>query len=629
MLPELGNFAVMLAFSLALVQGTVPAIGLKRKSTSLIAIASTAALAQWLMLMIAFVILIKSLVDNDITVLYVLNQVNASLPLLYRIGAAWGGHEGSLLFWCLLTSTWTLGFALLRQRLKKHTSTYILVVLGWLNAGYILFLLTTSNPFVRFFPTVPIKPLGLTPVLQDPGLLFHPPLLYLGYVGFIVGFAFAIAALIEGKLDKDWCLALRPWIALSWVLLTIGIVVGSWWAYRELGWGGWWAWDPVENASLLPWLAATALLHSLFVSEINGEFKGWTILLTILCFALSLLGTFLVRSGVLVSVHTFALDPKRGIFLLLILAVIFVSAMLLYMLRMSRMTSPHYFKLLSKQTFLLLNTVIILVAIMTILLGTLYPIVLESIGLGRISVGAPYYNVVFIPIIVPLLLIMGLGPITHYQQDALSRLRNKLLPPLLISLGVTTMVIYSLPGFHWMALLGIFLAIWLITSTALSLRWPLNLRQTAMVLAHAGIAIVILAITITSNYSISRFVKISAQEPVILGQTHVTLTGQHSTHNANFTANILQFSISETNKPTLTVNTALREYPDNQSSLMKPGINYNFWRDIYIAIGNAYDDGSYAVRLYVKPFVRWIWLGGLLVALGGLLTVIRGYREDK
>lgn len=400
MLPELGNFALIIALCFALLQAGGPRYA---RLTSVI--------GQFIFLSAAFLCLILCFLMNDMSVVYVQEHSHHLLPFIYRVGAAWGGHEGSLLLWCFLLSAWTLALVLFVDRqLAPHSLIKIVTVLGAVSSGFILFLFMTSNPFTRIFPTEPILGSDLTPVLQDPGLIFHPPMLYLGYVGFAIGFAFAITALIEGKLDKTWVQACRPWIILPWGFLSTGIVLGSWWAYRELGWGGWWFWDPVENASLLPWLGATALIHSLIVSEKRDVFKGWTILLALITFALCLLGTFLVRSGVLVSVHTFANDPLRGMFLLFYLALIIGGGFVLYAARIKQFYQAHAFQLFSRETFLLMNTVFLLAAIATIVIGTLYPILLEALNIGRISVGEPYFNTVFIPIILPLLLLMGFAP---------------------------------------------------------------------------------------------------------------------------------------------------------------------------------------------------------------------------
>ena len=527
MIPELGNFALILALCFALIQTFLScqrklasSNSIRKTSVSAASLMTAVVLGQFVFLSFAFLCLILSFLQNDMTVIYVREHSHPLLPFIYRVGATWGGHEGSLLLWCFILSGWTTAFLFfVNNNLSQSSFEKIISVLGLISSGFIAFLFFTSNPFWRNFPSSPITGNDLTPVLQDPGLIFHPPMLYLGYVGFAIGFAFAIAALIEGKFDNYWVQACRPFVILPWGFLSGGIVLGSWWAYRELGWGGWWFWDPVENASLLPWLAATALIHSLIVSEKRSVFKGWTLLLAIITFALCLLGTFLVRSGVLVSVHAFANDPTRGAFLLLYLAGLIGSALVLYALRIHSFYQEHDFQLFSRETFLLLNTVFLLTAVATIVLGTLYPIMLDAFNLEKISVGEPYFTTVFVPIIVPLLLLMGFAPHVNWGRQSFKKLLKKVSWSFFLSLivGCLTPPLLGFK-FHWLTAIGIVSSLWIIFST---LQYVIQLEKTglkhaSMIIAHLGIAIIALGITVNKSYSEERQVKMRVHETVNL-----------------------------------------------------------------------------------------------------------------
>lgn len=651
MIPELGTFAIILALCFSLIQSG--AVLLDQRFGTL------AAIGQFVFLTFAMLCLIYSFFVNDLTVIYVREHSHHLLPWLYRLGAAWGGHEGSLLLWCLILSGWTVvyitcqqfGYSLLplagenlppsaalqapsgASRRKKeqtislhdnhHFFTKIISVLGLLSFGFILFLYATSNPFYRDYPTAPIVGEDLTPILQDPGLIFHPPMLYMGYVGFAIAFAFAIAALLEKKFEPTWAAACRPWIILPWSFLSCGIVLGSWWAYRELGWGGWWFWDPVENASLLPWLSSTALLHSLIVTEKRSAFKGWTILLAIITFALSLLGTFLVRSGVLVSVHTFASDPTRGVFLLSYLALIIGGALLLYSGRIHYFFRAPTFQLFSRETFLLINSVVLLTAVATIVLGTLYPIVLDALHLDKISVGEPYFNTVFLPIMLPLLLMMGFAPHMNWGEQSVKTLWKKLHLDILISilLGFTLPLIWGF-RFHWLASIGITLGLWIIIATLhylirLQQKWALT--QWAMILAHLGIAICVIGISVNKSYSEERQVKIAPGETTSLAGYQFTFKHIASFHEKNY-QNIQALFAVGTQSPTKTLIAEQRIYQSHDQLLSKPGILFNPWRDLYLALGSALPDNSWTIRIYYKPLVRWIWLGGFLLLAGGILS---------
>ncbi len=643
MIPEFGNFAIIIALAFALLQFAVPVFsssrGLSAGSRKPYGVALDASLkhagmtdflvfGQFIFLSIAMLSLIICFITNDMTVIYVRDHSHHLLPFIYRVSASWGGHEGSLLLWCLIIAFWSIAFTLFSNKNLPH-SLYlkILMILGVLNAGFITFLLLTSNPFQRDFPVDLVIGNDLTPLLQDPGLLFHPPSLYLGYVGFAVVFAFAIAALLEGKFDKNWVVALRPWIIIPWAYLGCGIVLGSWWAYRELGWGGWWFWDPVENASLLPWLSATALIHSVIVSEKRDVFKGWTLLLAIITFSLSLIGTFLVRSGVLVSVHAFANDPARGIFLLAFLSVVIGGAFLLYGLRIHRFYQTPTFELFSRETALLINSVIMLIVMATIILGTIYPIILDSLQIGKISVGEPYFNVVFLPIMLPLLLLMGLAPHMQWKQQPFHALFKKVRVNFLISFMIGLFIPYLLGfSFKIFAYIGISIGIWIILSTlqyAYKFRASLTYKHWAMIIAHLGVAIFVLGVTINKSYSVERQIKMSVGETTTLAGLPFTLSDLHRKNAQNYESLVADFSVQ--NK--FIISTEQRIYKSHDQTLNRPGIHYNLFRDLYIALGNSFDDGSWSVRIYYKPCVRWIWFGGFLLVIGGMLTLFA--RREK
>jgi cytochrome c-type biogenesis protein CcmF len=636
-IPEIGNFALMLALCFALIQTGATLWGYlapKKFAVShpgiFFQLSTLSAFAQFGFICFAMLCLILCFLTNDMTVIYVQEHSHQLLPFIYRVGAAWGGHEGSLLLWCLILGGWTLAFIIFSaHQIPRHSAVKITMLLGLISTGFISFLFFTSDPFRRIFPSVPIIGDDLTPILQDPGLIFHPPMLYMGYVGFAVAFAFAICALIEGKFDKRWVQALRPWVILPWAFLSCGIVLGSWWAYRELGWGGWWFWDPVENASLLPWLSATALLHALIVSEKRDTFKGWTLLLAIVTFTLSLLGTFLVRSGVLVSVHAFASDPTRGIFLLGYLAFIIGGAFLLYALRIKHFYRAPDFELFSRETFLLINSVFMLTAVATITLGTLYPIILDALNLEKISVGEPYFNTVFLPVILPILLLMGFAPHMKWVKQPVLALWNKLRLPFICSLlaGCILPMLFGF-AFRWTASIGIFFGIWIIVAT---LQYVYTLWKTlhkvpvqywAMIVAHLGIAVLALGITVNKSYSEERQIKVAPGETVTLAGYAFTLKSLATTPGVNFKSITATFSVQKKQQTPQVLSAEQRIYLSHEQSLSKPGILANGWRDLYLALGSALPDGSWSIRIYYKPLVRWIWFGGFMLLIGGLLSLL-------
>ncbi|MDR3478288.1 MAG: heme lyase CcmF/NrfE family subunit [Gammaproteobacteria bacterium] len=636
MVPELGHFAIILALSFALMQFLAPIGGYYKKENLYFQLSYIAVIGQFSFLWFAMLCLITCFMNNDMSVSYVQEHSHQLLPLLYRIGAAWGGHEGSLLLWCLILSTWTLAFLAFRRFVPPAPLSLqrgVITVLGFISAGFILFLFATSDPFRRVFPTAPINGDDLTPILQDPGLIFHPPMLYMGYVGFAIGFAFAICALISGKLDREWARAARPWVVMPWGFLSCGIVLGSWWAYRELGWGGWWFWDPVENASLLPWLSATAFIHALMVSEKRNTFKGWTLLLAIVTFALSLLGTFLVRSGILVSVHTFASDPTRGLFLLSYLALIIGGAFTLYSFRIKHFYQAPTFALFSRETFLLINSVVLLSAVVTILIGTLYPIILDSLNLEKISVGEPYFNTVFLPMMLPLLLLMGFAPHVSWGEQSIAKLWQKLRLNLILSL----LLGLSLPKllgfhFHWLACIGISCALWIVLATGQYVyqlkksHQLVGLQHWSMIVAHLGIAVMALGITVTKSYSEERQVRMNLNETVTVANYQFTLKQLNETQGENFKSITATFLVQKAHQSPLALLAEQRIYTSHEQSLSKPGILANLYRDLYLALGSSLPDGGWSVRIYYKPFVRWIWAGGFMLLLGGFLSLLSSIR---
>lgn len=621
MIPELGTFAIILALLFSFYQMIAPL--LFKKNAPLLS--STAVLGQTLFLGFAMLSLIGSFLLNDITVIYVREHSHALLPFIYRVGAAWGGHEGSLLLWCFILSGWSLLFVRFKDpALSSRYFSIILSVLGLVSFSFILFLLITSNPFLRDFPQTLIVGNDLTPILQDPGLIFHPPMLYLGYVGFAIPFAFAIAALIERNFQPEWARACRPWIIMPWSFLSCGIVLGSWWAYRELGWGGWWFWDPVENASLLPWLSGTALLHSLIVSEKRDTFTGWTLLLAIITFGLSLIGTFLVRSGVLISVHAFANDPARGLFLLFDLSLVMGGAFLLYAIQLRHFYRAPTFKWLSRETLLLINSVILLTTVATVLLGTLYPIILDALNLGKISVGEPYFNTVFVPIMLPLLFLMGIAPHVKWGHDTSQPIFKKLRLVLLISLllGFSLPHFFGFP-FHFLTSLGLFLGIWIILATLQTLfQKKLSFSLLAMVFAHLGIAVTAMGICLNKSYSEELQIKLKRSESVSLASYTFTLKNITQLKGPNYQSTAAFFEITQKNHTPISLIAEQRTYTSHNETLSKPGVVYNPWRDLYLALGNPFSKNEWSVRIYYKPFVRWIWAGGFMLLFGGLCSLL-------
>ncbi|MDV6345541.1 heme lyase CcmF/NrfE family subunit [Nitrosomonas sp. Is37] len=641
MIPELGNFALILAMLLALIQGTLPIIGAARGIPSWIALARPVVQGQFVFIAIAFGCLAYSFVNNDFSVLNVASHSNSELPIHFRFAATWGSHEGSLLLWVLLLAGWSVAVSVFSRQLPDDMVARVLGVLGLVSVGFLLFLLFTSNPFDRLLPSA-IEGSDLNPLLQDPGMVMHPPMLYMGYVGFSVAFAFAIAALISGQLDAAWARWSRPWTTAAWVFLTTGIMIGSWWAYYELGWGGWWFWDPVENASFMPWLVGTALVHSLAVTEKRGSFKSWTVLLAIIAFSLSLLGTFLVRSGVLTSVHAFATDPARGIFILVYLVVIIGFSLTLFAWRAPKVGLGGSFQLVSRETMLLANNVLLLVAAGSVMLGTLYPLLVDALALGKISVGPPYFEAVFVPLMAPAIFLIGVGPIAKWKQASLPSLVVRLRWAFAVSLVSALIMPFFMSEWKLLVSLGLLLAFWVIASIFVNIKHRLQnsgdgglfsklSRQSrsyyGMHCAHLGIAVFIIGVTLVNGYETEKDVRMEIGNVVSIGGYTFRFNGTKSLPGPNYKAIQGDIDVLKNDKQIQKLYPEKRTYNASGMVMTEAAIDAGLFRDLYVALGEPLDNTAWVVRVYHKPFVNWIWLGCLLMALGGILSITdRRYR---
>ncbi|HUW51745.1 MAG TPA: heme lyase CcmF/NrfE family subunit [Sulfuricella sp.] len=632
MIPELGHFALILALLLALTQSILPLAGAARNAPAWMAVARPAAQAQFLFVAIAFGCLAYSFLVNDFSVLNVAQHSFSRLPPIYRFTATWGSHEGSLLLWTFILALWTLAVTLFSRHLPDDMVARVIGVMGLVSCGFLLFMLTTSNPFIRLLPAA-LDGSDLNPMLQDPGMVVHPPILYMGYVGFSIAFAFAIAALISGKLDASWARWSRPWTTAAWVFMTLGIMMGSWWAYYELGWGGWWFWDPTENASLMPWLVGTALIHSLAVTEKRGSFKAWTVFLAIAAFSLSLLGTFLVRSGVLSSVHSFATDPARGLFILGFLAVVIGGSLLLFAFRASQVGLGGRFALVSRESFLMANNILLLTATASVLLGTLYPLFLDALGLGKISVGAPYFNAVFVPLVTPLLFLIGIGPLARWKQANVPELARRLKWGFAASVVVALLLPLTLGAWKPMVSLGYLLALWIVITVAIGVQarlrtgagWSANFY--GMHLAHFGVAVTVIGITMVSAYETERNVRMNEGDTATLQGYTFLFKGTKNLDGPNYKAARGTLEVSRDGKPVTILYPEKRTYSASGMPFTESAIDYGLTRDLYAALGEPLDGGAWSVRLFHKPFVVWIWIGAVLMALGGLLAITdRRYR---
>jgi len=645
MIGEIGHFCLIVALMLALTQGILPLAGAAKGRSAWMAVAQPAAQGQFLFVAIAFVLLIAAFVNNDFSILVVAQHSNTQLPTPYRVAAVWGGHEGSMLLWVLMLGLWGVAVSVFSNRLPGVFVARVLGVMGLVGSGFIGFLLFTSNPFTRLLPAA-AEGRDLNPLLQDPGMVIHPPMLYMGYVGFSVAFSFAIAALLSGRLDATWARWSRPWTTVAWVFLTLGIALGSWWAYYELGWGGWWFWDPVENASFLPWLVGTALIHSLAVTEKRGVFRSWTVLLAIFAFSFSLLGTFLVRSGVLTSVHAFATDPKRGVFILAFLILVVGGSLTLFAARAPRVGLGGGFSAVSRESMLLVNNVLLAVAASSVMLGTLYPLLLDSLELGKISVGPPYFEAVFVPLMAPAVFLMGVGPLARWREASLPDLANRLKWALVAAVVAAGVSIAS--GGSLLASFGILLAAWIAGTTVVMLlertrnaggnvvqrlaRAPklVPRGEWGMLLAHLGIAVFIFGVTMVKAWEAEKDVKMSPGTSATLGGYTFTMESMGEYNGPNYIALKGVVKVSKGERVVDTMYPEKRLYTASQMPMTEAAIDAGLTRDLYVSIGEALDDGAFAVRVQVKPFVDWIWGGALLMALGGLLAATdRRYRVAR
>ena len=638
MIPELGHFALILATVVALIQGVLPLTGTYLPSRTLqITLQSLArpmAILQCVLVACAFAALATAFLTNDFSVTYVAQHSNSLLPKPYQFAAVWGGHEGSLLLWVLLLAVWSMAVALFSKSLPLDMVARVLGVLGLISVGFLLFILVTSNPFERLLPAA-LDGRDLNPLLQDPGLVIHPPMLYMGYVGMSVAFSFAVAALLSGRLDAAWARWSRPWTVIAWTFLTFGIGLGSWWAYYELGWGGWWFWDPVENASLMPWLVATALIHSLMVTEKRGSFKAWTVLLAIAAFSLSLLGTFLVRSGVLTSVHAFASDPKRGVFILVFLAVVVGSSLTLFAWRAPRVTLGGRMELVSRESFLLANSVLLVVATGAVLLGTIYPLIIDALNMGKLSVGPPYFNAVFAPLLVPTVFLMVPGSIAGWREAKVSEIAYTLrfsgAAAVLLAIGLP----FVLGGWSLGAMLGIFLGAWVglgtLQQVVTRLRKPgrIGLSFWGQHIAHVGIAVFVVGVTGVNSYEVERDVRMHVNDVVTIEPYSFQLKSLGEVTGPNYKAVRADVEVKRGNEVIETLQPEKRRYFSSAMPMTEAGIDSGFMRDLYVSLGEPLDDArtEWSMRVYYKPFVPWLWGGVLLMVLGGLFAALdRRYR---
>ncbi|MFT4825500.1 MAG: cytochrome c-type biogenesis protein CcmF [Halioglobus sp.] len=645
MIPEFGHFSLIIAFCISIILFAVPLWGAWRRNFAAMDLAPGLSVGLLVFVGISFISLTTSFMQDDFSVKVVAGNSNSLLPDMYKFSAVWGNHEGSLLLWVLILSFWTAAVALFSPSLPVPVRARVLSIMGFIAVGFIAFSLFTSNPFERLLPGTPLDGQDLNPLLQDFGLIIHPPLLYMGYVGFSVAFSFAIAALMTGRLDAAWARWSRPWTNVAWGFLTIGIMLGSWWAYYELGWGGWWFWDPVENASFMPWLAGTALVHSLAATEKRGLFKSWTVLLAIFAFSLSLLGTFLVRSGVLTSVHAFATDPERGLFILVFLLIVVGGSLTLYAVRAPTVRSRVSFGLLSRESLLVFNNIVFLVATLTVLFGTLFPLLMDALGQGKYSVGPPYFNSVFVPLMAVLIPLMGIGPISRWKNDSAQRWKIELLLPAVAAVVVGLLLPLLHPGDYniWVAL-AVVLASWLafgmlrdLTSkvrSAASIGRGLS-RLTpsywGMFTAHMGFAMAVVGVVVTSQFHVERDLKMNPGDRETVAGYEFHFLEVARVNGPNFVADEAQFEVFENGKSIAMLAPQKRRYMASGSIMTEAAIDDGMFRDLFVAMGEPIGNtGAWAIRLHYKPFIRWIWLGALLVGFGSFVTVFdKRYRTRK
>ena len=638
MIPELGNFSLVLALSLAVLLSVLPMVGVYRNNQLLMTLSRPICSGIWVFMVVSFSCLAWAFLHDDFSVAYVARNSNTLLPWYYKFTAVWGGHEGSLLLWVLMVASWTYAVSLFSRNLPLDILARVLSVMGIISVCFLLFMLLTSNPFDRLMLNTPAEGTDLNPLLQDFGLIVHPPFLYMGYVGFSVAYAFAITALLTGKLDAAWARWTRPWTNTAWAFLTIGIALGSWWAYYELGWGGWWFWDPVENVAFMPWLVGTALIHSLAVTEKRGVFKSWTVLLAIAAFSLSLLGTFIVRSGLITSVHAFAVDPERGLVLLAILLLVIGASLFLYALRAPVVKGSASYTATSREVFLLINNILLVVSTAGILLGTLYPLIHEAINgeANMVSVGPPYFNTIFLPLMAILAAFLTIGSISRWKKTSLSYLKQQLMKVLVSSvvLGVLVPLIVTRE-----VNIGIFVAVtlafWIVfgiardiqvktankTSIVAGLK-SLSLSYYGMQIAHLGMAVIILGICLTSHYSVERDVRLAPGDQLEIGRYTFIFEGVSPVQGPNYVADTGEITVLKNGESYLSLFPEKRTYRATGSVQTEADINVGFFRDLFAALGDPRGEDAWVVRIHVKPFVFWIWLGAFLMAGGGITAIL-------
>ncbi len=648
MIAELGQVALSLALAFALLLSVYPLWGAWKGHSGAMLLARPLAYGQFLFTVVAYAALTWGFIVNDFSIANVAHNSNSALPLAYRITAVWGSHEGSFLLWMLMQAGWIAAVALFSRRMPLTMMARVLAILGLISIGFYLFMLSVSNPFDRALPLIPVDGRDLNPLLQDPGMIIHPPLLYMGYVGFSVAFAFAIAALMSGKLDASWARWSRPWATAAWCFLTLGIAIGSWWAYYELGWGGWWFWDPVENASFMPWLVGTALIHSLAVTEKRGAFKSWTVLLAISAFSLALLGTFLVRSGVIISVHAFATDPSRGLFILGLLAVVIGGSLLLFALRAGVVNSVTKYQAVSREVMLLGNNILLVAATMVVLLGTLLPLVHKELGLGSISIGVPFFNQMFTWLVVPFVFLMGLGPLLRWRRQELQPLMGSLALALALALGLGWAIpVIVADQVMAITVLGLVMALWITLTLVAELRIRIQQRgqgiaglvklgrsHWGMVLGHLGFAVTIVGMAAVTQYEVERDVRLAPGQQVEVEGYTFRFDLLSEQQGPNYITDHAEFSVLKNGKLVTEMVTEKRFYTVQQMSMTEVGLDAGFTRDLYVALGEPLGDAdnpdAWAIRIYVKPFIRWIWLGAIMMALGGALAMTdKRYRASR
>ena len=636
MIVEIGHFALILAACVALVQGVLPLAGTINDNQRWQALAKPAATLQFLLIAFSFAVLAHGALTDDFSIKYIAGHSNSLLPTQYKFASVWGGHEGSLLLWMLMLSGWTLAVAIFSRTLPLAMVARVIGILGLVSTGFLMFILITSSPFERLLPA-PADGKDLNPLLQDPGLVIHPPMLYMGYVGFSVAFAFAVSALLSGRMDAAWARWSRPWTIVAWIFMTAGIALGSWWAYYELGWGGWWFWDPVENASLMPWLFGTALIHALMVTDKRGGFKAWSVLLAIGALSLSLLGTFLVRSGVLTSVHAFASDPKRGVFILIFLAVVVGVSLTLFAWRAPKATLGGKMGLVSRESMLIANSVLLVVATGAVLLGTIYPLIVDALNLGKLSVGAPYFNAVFVPLMVPVVFLMVPGGIAHWREARWAQLSHDLRWPALAAL-VAGVAIWTLTERGtWLTGMGMALATWvvvgLLMQIAIRMKKPGRIAPSfwGMHLAHLGIAVITVGITMVKTYEVERDVRMGLNDTVTIENYSFELVGVSDVDGPNYKALRGDIKVTKDGKYLEMLYPEKRKYFSSAMPMTEAGIDSGLFRDLYVSLGEPIEGEriQWSVRVFYKPFVSWLWYGSILMVLGGLLAVSdRRYRKS-